>query len=325
MHHAQIFESRGERRTRARTLAGFFAAGALLSTTVILLPGWDDLNTGGIALTILAAGLGSVGLLLFAELTNNLMIHAMTVLGTALIAACQVLAQGGSPTAMYAMLYIWVILHCSMFARPAVAMHLVLTTAAHVAALVWLGETSAIGPQIALTLVTQVSTALIVVRLAARQRELAYTDPLTGLGNRRVIERILEVTLRRDSGASETATTHVAVLDLDGFKAFNDAHGHGRGDVMLTRTAATWQATLRRRGDILARTGGDEFVLMLLDCDSDEAERTVRRLLASTPADLSCSAGLARWDGRETAERLIERADGALYDAKIDGPLTIAA
>lgn len=247
----------------------------------------------------------------------------MTASGTLLIAACQVLAGGGSPTAMYSMLYIWVILHGSMFfARRAVAVHLALTTVAHTLALVWLGDVNSIAPQLALTLVTQVSAGLIVGSLASTQRQLADTDSLTGLGNRRVVDRTLEWALAR-AHRTPDAPPCVALLDLDGFKRFNDEQGHVAGDRVLADAAAAWRRLLRNT-DTLARTGGDEFVLVLLECNLDEARHIVQRMIAETPGGVSCSAGLARWDGRETATSLIDRADKALYAAKVDGPLAIA-
>lgn len=316
-------ESRVDRRARARALAGFFAAGAVLSTVLLLLPGWEGMNAVGIAGTAAAAGLGALILYVFAERLGHQAIHAMTASGTALIAACQVLARGGSPTAMYAMLYIWVILHCSLFfPRATVAAHLGLTTLAHAAALIWLGDVETIGPQLALTLGTQVAAALVVSSLATSQRELADTDSLTGLGNRRIIDRTLEWALNR-SRRDPWSSTCIALLDLDGFKVFNDHQGHLAGDLVLVETASAWSALVRRT-DTLARTGGDEFTLVLTGCDLGEAERLVRRMIAQTPSGVGCSAGLARWDGRETSTMLIERADAALYTAKADGPVAIA-
>lgn len=315
-------ETRVDRRARARALGGFFAAGAMLSTTVVLLPGWDQMHEAGIVATVLAAGGGAAILVLFAQRLGAGWIHTLTGTGTVLIAACQVLARGGGPTAMYSMLYIWVILHSSLFfGRAVVAAHLATTTLAHALALAWLGDVSAVYPQLAMTLGTQVAAAVVVGSLAARQRELAETDSLTGLGNRRVADRALESAL--DRSRRGLVPTCVAVLDLDGFKALNDERGHAAGDAVLVEIAAVWRGLVRRT-DALARTGGDEFLLVLSDCDLAEAERIVRRMVLEIPGDVSCSAGLARWDGQEAPMRLMERADAALYDAKSRGPLAIA-
>ena len=316
-------ESRADRAARARSLAGFFAAGTVLTSLVILLPGWDGIHESGMWVTVGMAAGGAGLLVVLAERLTPAHIHLMTGTGTLLIAACQVLAGGGSPSAMYAMLYIWVILHAALFfGRTVVATHLLGTAVAQVGALLWLGDVASIGPQISLTLVTQVSAALVVGSSASRQRRLADTDALTGLANRRVAERALEVSLAR-SARRPAVPTCVAMLDLDGFKAFNDEWGHVAGDLVLVEAAAVWRDQVRR-SDTLARTGGDEFLLVLADCDLEDAQRTVARMVAATPAVVACSAGLARWDGRESAVDLIKRVDRALYLAKTDGPLAVA-
>lgn len=316
-------ESRLDRRSRSRALANFFAAGALLSTAVLLLPGWEQVRAGPIVVTIVLAALGAIGLHAFAERVGPYAVHAITACGTGLIAACQVFAGGGSPTAMYAMLYIWVILHCSLFfPRPVVVAHLGLTTLAHAGALLWLGDVGSIAPQLTVTLGTQVSAALVVTSLAATQRRLADTDSLTGLGNRRMAERALEYAVDRRHRAS-TSPVGVAVLDLDGFKAFNDRRGHVAGDLLLTRIAQTWR-TMIRSTDTLARTGGDEFLLVLLDCQPEVGERLVRRMVARTPGGVAASAGLAFLEPGETVTSLVQRADAALYAAKSEGPVAVA-
>lgn len=319
---ARHMESRGDRRARARALARFFAAGAVLSTTVLIVPGWEQMQAGPIGVTVLLAALAALTLYTGGERMGRGVFHAFTGCGTVLIAACQVYAGGGSPTAMYAMLYIWVILHCSLFFEPRIVVaHLTSTTLAHVVALHVAGETDGMAPQLALTLVTQVAAALVVGSLASRQRALADTDSLTGLGNRRAAERALEWAIDRSRRAVE-ARTCVAVFDLDGFKELNDRFGHAAGDVVLAELAASWREQLRST-DHLARTGGDEFLLVLTDCGIDEAERIVRRMTAM-PEGVACSAGLARWIPDESATALVRRADEALYRAKADGPVAIA-
>ena len=323
MRRSGPVESRADRRARARALAGFYLAGAVLSTTVLLLPGWEQMSTAGIGITAAVALLGAGILYLAGEHLNAAMIHLITGSGTVLIALCQVFAGGGSPTAMYAMLYIWVILHSALFFPRVVGIaHLALTTAAHAGALLWLGDVESIAPQLALTLVTQVAAALIVGSLATQQRQLADTDSLTGLGNRREVARALASAFAR-SRRDLAAGTWVGVLDLNGFKAFNDEQGHAAGDLVLVEAAARWR-DLVRGTDTLCRTGGDEFLVVLAGCDRVEAERIARRMVAATPGGVTCSAGLARWDGQEPPTALIERADQALYAAKVDGVVAVA-
>ena len=311
------------RRHRARSLAGFFAAGAAVSMLAVVLPGWSSMHRAGILVTVVLAAGGAALLVGIGPRAGRWSIHGLTVSGTALIAACQVLAGGGSATATYGMLYIWVILHCALFFRGrVVAVQLTLTTCAHAGALVWLGDLGSIAPQLALTVGTQIAAALVVVSLASKMRRLADTDALTGLDNRRALERTLHWHMAR-SRRADAAPTWVALLDLDEFKAYNDRHGHAAGDLLLVEAATTWSRLLRET-DSIARTGGDEFTLLLGECRADQAEQIVERMAAGAPEGVSCSAGLAQWNGHETADELIQRADAALYLAKEHGPVVVA-
>jgi diguanylate cyclase (GGDEF)-like protein len=155
-----------------------------------------------------------------------------------------------------------------------------------------------------------------VERQADRVRTLSRQDELTGLPNRRAwndeMPRALENARRGNVPVS------VAMIDLDHFKLFNDSYGHPAGDRLLTDAARAWHGVLRQ-GDILARYGGEEFIVLLPDTTTDEALRILRRALDVTPLGQSFSAGLARWDGSESSDELIVRADAALYQAKTAG------
>ncbi len=163
-----------------------------------------------------------------------------------------------------------------------------------------------------------VSAALALERgeLLARAEEAARTDALTGLGNRRVWDRALPRELARAARHGTPLT--VAMLDLDHFKAFNDARGHPAGDALLREAARRWAHELRAT-DLLTRYGGEEFALLLPTTDFAEAVEAVDRLRAVTPEGQTCSAGVASWDGEETPEALVARADRALYHAKAAG------
>jgi diguanylate cyclase (GGDEF)-like protein/PAS domain S-box-containing protein len=156
-------------------------------------------------------------------------------------------------------------------------------------------------------------------RLLEQLRDLARTDPLTGLANRRLWDERVAVELARALRYDRPLC--VAAIDLDRFKPYNDAHGHQAGDVLLREATAAWRGVLRG-ADLLSRWGGDEFALLLPDCDLDCAERIVARLQEVTPGGaegVGCSAGLVCWDVGESAERVVARADAALYAAKADG------
>ena len=110
----------------------------------------------------------------------------------------------------------------------------------------------------------------------------------------------------------------LAMLDLDRFKAFNDHHGHQAGDQLLAATAVAWRPALRTT-DTLARYGGEEFAVLLPHSDEEGARVVVERLLEVVPLGQTASAGIAIWDGSESAGELLARADAALYAAKNAG------
>jgi diguanylate cyclase (GGDEF)-like protein len=168
-----------------------------------------------------------------------------------------------------------------------------------------------------------------VQRLLTATQTLSRLDPLTGVFNRRfLVEQAPRVwrQARRDG-------TRVAamMLDLDHFKYLNDAHGHAAGDAVLRAVARSLAASVRPT-DVLARTGGEELVVLGLVADLDEAGRLAERLrvaVAGSRTDdghaVTASIGIALTrpvDGEDATAalwRLIDRADGAMYEAKQQG------
>ena len=150
--------------------------------------------------------------------------------------------------------------------------------------------------------------------------EQALTDELTGLPNRRDCDREIEREIAR---ARRSGLLTVAIIDLDWFKRFNDTHGHLEGDRLLRGAADAWRAQLRG-GDTLARIGGEEFVVLLPDSPEPAARHILERLQAAMPRGETCSIGFADWNGQETIEQLLARADAALYVAKSEGRNRIA-
>ncbi len=168
------------------------------------------------------------------------------------------------------------------------------------------------------------ATDITVAKQLADQREalveeldsIARTDPLTGIPNRRWLDAEIEREMARSS--RDERTLGLAMLDLDRFKQYNDQHGHPAGDQLLKDAVEAWRAKLRT-SDFLARYGGEEFVVLVPESTPAEAEEQLNRLRAATPEAITCSAGVAFWDGHEDASALIARADTALYAAKESG------
>jgi diguanylate cyclase (GGDEF)-like protein len=160
-------------------------------------------------------------------------------------------------------------------------------------------------------------------RDADRFEQLARRDPLTGLANRLSFDERLALELERSSRYGRPLS--LCLIDLDRFKDFNDRHGHPAGDALLRRATEAWSATLRPDA-LLTRFGGEEFALILPDAALDDAARIAERLREATPPEITCSAGVACWNGSEDGEALVGRADTALYASKKGGRarLTVA-
>lgn len=158
------------------------------------------------------------------------------------------------------------------------------------------------------------SICLVLGQLSESLRRQADTDPLTGLLNR---AGFLAAAEREHAIAQRTgAPLTLAVLDLDGFKQINDRHGHAVGDRLLVDLARSWILRLRA-GDILARQGGDEFVLLLPATSMDAAQAVIERL-RDERLPVRWSIGLCAWKPQESFERCLARADARLYSAKSD-------
>jgi diguanylate cyclase (GGDEF)-like protein len=165
-------------------------------------------------------------------------------------------------------------------------------------------------------------------RLRNEVADLALIDDLTGVGNRRhLLQRLTEECARSERNGEPFA---LLAIDLDGFKGINDTHGHAAGDACLQHFTLMAQTRLRP-GDMLARTGGDEFCIVLPASTLREGAMIARRVLevcredasACVGADIpvSVSIGVAQWTPQIGGfpDALIAAADQALYAAKKDG------
>ena len=157
---------------------------------------------------------------------------------------------------------------------------------------------------------------LVSPSLLERALEEAGSDAVTGLPQRAHFMSLLRHELRQ----RKRRNIAVVYLDLDRMKRVNDEHGHARGDEVLRLLARAARVTLRH-GDVLARIGGDEFAIILLDASQAEADAAVRRLRArfeakTAPLGVSFSAGIALAQENEGAEELLARADVGMYREK---------
>jgi diguanylate cyclase (GGDEF)-like protein len=162
-------------------------------------------------------------------------------------------------------------------------------------------------------------------------RRLSSQDGLTGIANRRQFDEVLDLEWRRAYRA-ETPIS-LLMIDIDHFKAFNDAHGHQRGDDYLKAVAAALRDGLNRPGDLVARYGGEEFVVVLPGTDEEGANACSERLRSSVsvieiphdrpsaPLSATVSIGVATAYPREgsSSATLVAAADEALYRAKSEG------
>ena len=166
-------------------------------------------------------------------------------------------------------------------------------------------------------------------RMLVRAQHHAYHDPLTNLRNRTLFD---EMATRQIAQAyRDGAQLAILAIDLDGFKAVNDQHGHAAGDLVL-KAVADRITGLIRGSDVVSRRGGDEFSVMLVDVDGARTRQIAEKLLAALampypgvdPA-VSASIGVARYPhDATTLQELLERADEALYAAKHAGKRRVA-
>jgi len=295
----------------ARGAATLYAPGAALVYVSLLLdlPGANVLALTVVATVALAT---AFILLLIGARLAEWVFPLLVTLGIALITTA--ILGGGASGLAFACFYIWSGMYSWYFLSNR---HAATQTAIIVAACITLGVTGRASPLFVLMIVGTLITVCLWLRHAViGVRSQAVTDGLTEVPNRRGWDQMLAAELQRASRSGQTVCA--AMLDLDHFKVFNDENGHQTGDLLLQTTVRLWRAALRKT-DVIARYGGEEFCVLLPGCPLERAAALVENLRRLVPRGLTCSAGVAQWDRRETGESLMLRTDSALYEAKRQG------
>ncbi|MFF2888571.1 diguanylate cyclase [Paenibacillus sp. NPDC057967] len=160
------------------------------------------------------------------------------------------------------------------------------------------------------------------LRINHQLEAMAWTDTLTGLGNRRYFQEKLLASLA--SYREEGLPFSLFIIDIDHFKKINDTYGHPVGDLVLTNLARLLQS-MSRENDIVARYGGEEFVAVLPDTDQEAGLSIADRYCATTASTLlgeyqiTISIGVATATSGDTEQSLLNQADQALYASKSGG------
>ena len=296
----------------ATSLGVLFLAGGCLTILATLLPHPDTLQTGPAVINSLVAIAAGIALLFLGHLFPTGAFEAFVAMGSILVAVGIHVGGYGPETPPFAFFYVWVAVYSFYFfeRRPAIV-QLALGSVAHLTVLIADRRPGVAVTGWILTWGITTVTGLVVGWLSFRVKTLAETDSLTGLRNRRAWDAELA---REMANASRTGhSVCVMLLDIDGLKRINDGNGHQAGDRLLKTAAAAWIGVVRS-GDLIARLGGDEFGLLLPSCPPNGASALLDRLRTSAPVQFC--AGIAYWDGSESPEDLVRRADADLYQAK---------
>jgi diguanylate cyclase (GGDEF)-like protein len=317
-------------RFAARVASGIFGGEALILLVLALLP---HAGPAPVARFVIAAACALCAVILHfaAGRLGAWTLQLAATCGTGLVSV-HVLLSAQGPSLSAEMLYSWLALYVAYFftVRQAAA-QLALMSGAYLAVLIasvppgdvagsWLTLVAVIFPAAGLLRAVRDGVTQLVRSLA----EAAHTDPLTGLRNRLSLEQEIDTEVERALRAGTGLS--VVIGDLDHFKAVNDELGHRAGDDALVRVGRIL-ATGRRMGDSIARSGGEEFTLLLPGASEHDAYLVAERLRTAVerdfgkdPVPLTFSFGVATYpEHGRSAEAVIEAADQALYAAKALG------
>jgi diguanylate cyclase (GGDEF)-like protein len=304
-----------QRRILSRAAGLFYGSGAVLVVAGILADHSSQTRLE-IAVPVIAfAFIGASIMIAFPELIPSGVFPYIVAAGTLLITA--VAYADNSQRSAYVLLYAWAAVYAFYFFPLSVALLETLwISIAAVAGMLLRGGGSLSFSFWLMITGTCLVGGLVIRHLITRLRDQAQRDVLTGLYNRLSLQDHIERDQRRATRTGEPLS--VMMLDLDNFKQLNDRFGHLEGDRYLQEAARAWKAELRQ-SDVIARFGGDEFVVLMPACSLENARSVADRLRRVMPDGLTASAGVAQWDGEQDVLTLITCVDEAMYQAKVAG------
>ena len=330
-HQDAAFDPDTDRRWVARILATVFGFGGILLLLTLPLDGAPDRDREGLALVACASLVLSISILIAYERLPMSLLRAAPGIGT-LLATLTIYFAGAQASAAYAMYLAWWVIAASLFLDTRLILaHAAVSVAAYAFVLSLLeGSDGLDALRVLMTAGTLLVITIVMAGIAAQLREVlrklesaARTDPLTGLLNRRALEDAFDVEVAR--AARGTFGVGVVMLDLDGFKQFNDDHGHQAGDAALQRLSHVLTDATRAI-DHVERVGGEEFAILAPESSTAGTLALAERLRRAIEIEfsgtggLTASCGVASYpDNGSDRHALIGAADRALYQAKALG------
>lgn len=330
-HPDATFDTQADRGWIAWILAILFGFGGVLLLATLLLEGAPGRDAGSLAIVACSALSVAAFILILYERLPVWFLRAAPGIGTLLV-ALGIYFAGPQASAAYAMYMAWVVIAAALFLDTRLILaHGALSIAAYALVLSMLDGSDGLDAlRVAMIAGTVLIVALVMGGIAAQLREVlrklesaASTDPLTGLLNRRALEEAFDVELSR-AGRGRFGVG-VVMLDLDGFKRFNDEHGHQAGDAALQRLSLVLTGATRAI-DHVGRVGGEEFAILAPESNTGGTLALAERLRRAVEIEFSgmggitASCGVASYpDNGSDRHTLIGAADRALYEAKALG------